>query len=155
MVSPEEIWIHSERKLAELLLLDALTKIYAFGGWLNKAVCLNFEIQSHLSWSFSALLVLLYVFYQVPVYSATNLSNEYFKCSVHTQKELSQVVWKYVTPGSVMYISTLLTQANLILLGKRTQTREYAHGHCHSFTLPFGCSWEAPARKSSHPARLD
>lgn len=79
---------------------------------------------------FSALLVFLYVFYQIPVYSATSLSSEYFKCSVHIQKEFSQMVWKYLLPGSVMHISILLTQTNLILLGKCTQTREYAHGDC-------------------------
>lgn len=40
------------------------------------------------------------------------------------------MVRKYIMPGSVMRISILLTQTNLILLAKCTQTRECAHGVC-------------------------
>lgn len=66
--------------------LDALRRISTFWSPFSKAIYLNFEILSHLSWSLPALLVLLYVFYWVPANLVTNQSKEYFKCRVHTQK---------------------------------------------------------------------
>lgn len=66
--------------------LDALRRISTFWSPFSKAIYLNFEILSHLSWSLPALLVLLYVFSGVPANLVTKQSKEYFKCRVHTQK---------------------------------------------------------------------